>query len=171
MGIIDITGQRFGRLTVVKRVENSKHGSTRWLCRCSCGNYKVFPGRDIRTGHTKSGGCYKRENIVTRSTKHGTPDKKLYSIWGSIKDRCNRKTNKSYKDYGGRGITIFPAWEHDYKAFYEYVSKLPHYGEQGYSIDRIDNDGNYEPGNLRYADRVTQYHNSRRRKKNGITNT
>lgn len=78
-----------------------------------------------------------------------------------MKDRCFNKNSKGYKNYGGRGITVYDGWIHDFQAFYNYISSLPHFGETGYSIDRIDNDGNYEPGNIRYADRKTQNNNRR----------
>ena len=83
-----------------------------------------------------------------------------------MKQRCHNPHNKRYNCYGGRGISICKEWEKSFKAYFEYVSKLPHYGEPGYSIDRINNDGNYEPGNVRWATAYEQVHN-RRRKQDG----
>lgn len=86
---------------------------------------------------------------------------KIYGVWQGIKYRCNNPNCSNFKNYGARGISISPLWEHDFQAFYDYVSALPHYGEEGYSIDRIDNDGNYEPGNVRWATKSQQGENTR----------
>lgn len=90
---------------------------------------------------------------------------KLYHVWDSIKYRCNNPHYPRWKDYGGRGIKICDEWASNFQAFFDYVSALPHFGEPGYSIDRINNDGNYEPGNVRWATRTEQ--NRNRRKPNG----
>ena len=86
----------------------------------------------------------------------------IYYVWSQMKNRCNNPKYKKYCDYGGRGIKVCDEWENSFQAFYEYVSQLPHYGEEGYSIDRINNDGNYEPGNVRWATKLEQRHNQRR---------
>ena len=112
---------------------------------------------------------YKKHNVcrgcinINRCTTHGGSKTTLYYRWNSIKERCNNPKNKSYKNYGGRGIKMYPAWENDYGAFKEYVSKLPHYLEDGYSLDRINNDGDYEPNNLRWATARDQALNKRKR--------
>ena len=156
----DLTGQRFGRLTVIKRVEN-KGNQPRWLCQCECGNQTVVAGRHLRNGEVRSCGCLVKEKNSTLHTKHGMEGTKIYHVWCGIKNRCFNSNEKAYKHYGGRGITIFAEWIDDFQKFYDYVSKLPHYGEDGYSIDRIDNNGNYEPDNLRWADDKTQHRNKR----------
>ena len=158
MKVIDLTGQKFGRLTVISRAENDKNKHPRWLCRCDCGNTCVVLGENLRSGHTRSCGCWSRE----RSTTHGMKGTPIYKKWRGIKDRCFNPNNKQFKDYGGRGIYMFPEWIDDFQKFYEYVSKLPHFGEEGYTLDRIDNNGNYEPDNLRFTDRKTQSRNTRR---------
>ena len=102
-------------------------------------------------------GFYHRDKI----TKHGMRHTKIYQVWADIKRRIFNVNCKHYKDYGGRGITMFEGWVNNFKAFYDYVSKLPHYGEAGYSLDRINNDGNYEPDNVRWATAKQQSRNVR----------
>ena len=160
--VIDVTGQKFGRLTVISRAENSKTGQVRWLCECECGNQTVVQGADLRRGRTKSCGCWNSEKNSKRSKTHGMTRSKIYRTWQGIKTRCFNQNNHKYSNYGGRGIAMFPEWINDFQKFYEYVSKLPHYGEDGYSLDRIDNNGNYEPNNLRFATTKEQSLNQRR---------
>ena len=153
--LIDLRGQKFGRLTVIERAENAKDGKVRWLCQCECGNEVVVSSDHLRRGNTKSCGCLRGQN-------HGMSKTKIYKKWKNIKKRCFNLNCKRYFDYGGRGITMFAEWINDFQKFYEYVSKLPHYGEDGYSLDRIDNNGNYEPNNLRFATTKEQSLNQRR---------
>lgn len=91
-------------------------------------------------------------------------NEKIYGVWHGMKRRCLQPSNKAYKDYGGRGITVCSEWVESFEMFFNHVSKLPHYGEKGYSLDRIDNNGNYEPGNVRWATRTEQMNNTRRNK-------
>ena len=157
--IIDLTGQRFGKLTVIARTE-SKNGRACWLCECDCGNTIVTTGRSLREAKRMSCGC--KRDIANKGTrKHGMSNTKIYNTWCGIKDRCFNPNSPHFPNYGGRGIIMFPAWINDFQAFYDYVSQLEHYGENNYSIDRIDNDGNYEPANIRWADRKTQQRNKR----------
>lgn len=93
--------------------------------------------------------------------KHGMAGTKEYRRWKNIKTRCLCKSDPHYSRWGGRGISLYEPWQNDFMAFYDYVSKLEHFGEEGYSLDRIDNDGNYEPGNLRWATLTTQSRNTR----------
>lgn len=159
---IDLTGETYGYLTVISRESNDEHGNATWRCRCNkCGNEKVVRGNLLRNGHTKSCGCLHKEKAAERLTTHGQRYTKDYSLWQHIKDRCTNLNCKAYKNYGGRGITMYPAWLDDPQAFVDYVSTLEHYGEPGYSLDRINNNGSYEPGNLRFADRKTQARNTR----------
>lgn len=94
-------------------------------------------------------------------TKHGYSKTAIYVTWKDVKKRCKNPKCPSYRNYGGRGIKICDEWENDFLAFYKYVSALPHYGEDGYSLDRINNDGNYEPNNLRWATKTEQSRNRR----------
>lgn len=152
----DLTGQKFGRLTVIERVEN-KGNHVVWRCHCDCGSEITVRKDHLLTGATQSCGCLKREV----HTKHGVCGTKTYYHWGCIVQRCTNPKNPNYKNYGGRGIKICDEWRNNVQAFYDYISSLPHFGEEGYSLDRIDNNGNYEPNNLRWADRKTQDRNKR----------
>lgn len=104
--------------------------------------------------------------IMDKRLKHGLYGHRLYDIWADIKRRCYNNKNKRYEYYGARGIKICDEWQNDVKAFYDYVIALPNYDEKRYSIDRINNDGNYEPGNVRWASDHTQKANRRKSKKN-----
>lgn len=166
-------GETFGRLTVIKRVENhiTPNGSAKamYLCKCLCGNSKIVGAQDLKNGKTTSCGCYNSEATRNRFKTHGMRKTKAYSTWAGIKTRCFNKKSSRYKDYGGRGITMCEKWAEDFIAFYEYASKLPHAFEEGYSIDRINNDGNYEPNNIKFSTPHEQNLN-RRRITHGIKN-
>ena len=161
MRLVDLTGQKFGRLTVISRAEN-KGKETCWKCQCDCGNEVIVQGNNLKNGHTVSCGCFRREKTSESHKTHGMKGTSIHNTWSHIKARCFNPNSKHYKDYGGRGITMFPEWIDNFQAFYDYVSKLEHYGEDGYTLDRINNDGNYEPDNLRWADKKTQGRNTRR---------
>ena len=152
-------GQRFGRLTVIER-RGSLHGASAWLCRCDCGNEIIATASNLK-GATNSCGCYQKDRARETQTKHSMSHTKISYVWNSMKQRCYNPSNKGYKNYGGRGITVYKGWKENFQEFYNYVSKLPHFGQMGYSIDRIDNDGNYEPGNIRWATRTQQSRNRR----------
>lgn len=161
--LINLVGQKFGRLTVLKRVENDKNGQSRWLCRCSCPEHNevIVISANLRKGGTKSCGCYSTEMLIKRSTKHGHKNDTIYNVWARMKQRCNNPKDPGYADYMGRGIKVCKRWENSFQAFYDDVSKLPHFGEKGYSINRIDNDGNYEPGNVEWSTPTEQANNRR----------
>ena len=161
MRYIKIEGLKFGRLLVIKRVDDKTFPSgqkqTQYLCKCDCGKEVFVLKRNLMTGNTKSCGCLALE-FRTVHDKWGT---KIYKVWDNMKSRCFNPKAQGYKNWGGRGITVYPEWIHSFDSFYKYVSKLEHYGEVGYSLDRINNDGNYEPGNLRWATKSEQAKNSR----------
>ncbi|MBQ4495407.1 MAG: hypothetical protein II968_06525 [Selenomonadaceae bacterium] len=156
----DLTGQRFGRLTVLEYA-GMKRRCAQWKCQCDCGNEIITDGCSLRRGRTKSCGCLNKEMFLQRVTKHNMSDTWIYKTWGGMKARCENSANGRYYDYGGRGITVCDEWRDDFQAFFDYVSKLDHFGEEGYTLDRIDNDGNYEPGNVRWATDAEQRGNKR----------
>lgn len=163
MAYTDLTGMRFGRLTVLNRIENDKHGCARWHCVCDCGN-EVYPSASsLRTGHTKSCGCLRRERIVESVLIHNESHSRLYGIWQSMKRRCFNKNFKHYHLYGGRGIKIHSEWIDDFGSFRDWA--LSNGYEEGLTLDRIDNDGNYEPSNCRW---ITMHEQARNKRTNVI---
>ena len=160
----DLTGQVFGQLTVIERAENSKAGKVRWLCRCSCGNECVVQACDLKSRNTTTCGCGKG------NYKHGMHGTKIHNTWRGMLDRCYNPNNIGFDHYGGRGIKVCERW-HNFENFYEDVSKLENFGRAGYTLDRIENDKDYCPSNVRWADRNTQNRNTSRNVKviyNGV---
>lgn len=151
--LVNLLGKKFGRLRVIEPVDSdSPH--MYWKCLCDCGNIVNVRGQNLREGVTKSCGCLRSELSSKRAKKKfgSSPlQKKVRRLWWSMIMRCFNKNNAGYKNYGARGITVCDEWHNSRIAFYDYVSKLEHFGEEGYSLDRINNDGNYEPGNVRWA--------------------
>lgn len=161
----NLTGQRFGRITIIKRVEDyiSPKGNHKsmWLGRCDCGNETIVDPVKLKRSHTQSCGCLKNEKARERLTKHGMSRTRIHQEWLEIKQRCLNSNCKDYKDYGERGISICDRWRNSFEAFYEDVSNLPHFGEEGYTLNRIDNNGNYEPQNIEWANNIAQQNNKR----------
>lgn len=152
--VVDLTGKKFGRLTVLSRAENNAHGKAQWLCHCECGKEVVIIGQHIRNGNSKSCGCLNMDRI----TKHGGHKTRLHQIWLDMRFRCRSKTCKYYKDYGGRGIKVCERWD-DFKNFRDDM-------QEGYAdhltLDRIDVNGDYEPSNCRWATVKEQNRNMRK---------
>lgn len=155
----DFTNKRFGNLIVISRFEhNDQFNKPQWLCKCDCGKETVVSARRLKSGNTKSCGCLRK---INHYKKYTNKNMKYYQRWKTMKSRCYNTNSTNYKNWGGRGISVCDEWKNNFKAWYDYVSKLPHFGEKGYSLDRINNDGNYEPGNVRWATHREQYLNSR----------
>lgn len=157
--LVDITGQRFGRLVVLRRLGSAKYGESTWLCRCDCSKNKVILGHSLRQGLTKSCGCLQRERASQTKKKHGASTTETYYIWAGMRTRCKNPKATPYKNYGGRGISVCERWN----SFDNFLADM---GERppGLSIDRIDNDGNYEPDNCRWATQSEQTGNQRKRR-------
>lgn len=157
----DLTAQRFGKLVVISRVAHVKGQRARWLCLCDCGTLTEVRSWNIASGGTSSCGCEQRRKLAARSTTHGRANSALYDTFYSIKGRSGNSANKRYKDYGGRGVCIYEKWENDFAAFERYI--LENLGERpkNKSLDRIDNDKGYEPGNLRWGTPQEQQSNKR----------
>lgn len=119
---------------------------------------------DVKNMKTVSCGCHKSTTVRKRKTVHGLRYHPLYSTWLNMKSRCYNPKNQDYHNYGGRGITVCDEWLKDFKSFYDHVTILPHYGEPGMTMDRENNDEGYFPGNIRWADAITQRHNQRKLK-------
>ena len=159
MNNIDLKDRVFGRLTVVK-YEFSKNHKRYWLCKCECGNDKYIHTSVLTSGHTISCGCYKRENIKNGlRTKHKLRNTRLYRIWANMKTRCYNANDPHYERYGARGISICDEWRNNFKSFYDWAMSNGY--EDNLTIDRVNNDGNYEPSNCRWATVKEQNQNKR----------
>lgn len=158
--LIDLKGKRFGKLVVIEKYGSLSNQKISWNCLCDCGNQKIIRANNLISGASKSCGCEVGKSAKQRFTKHGYSNKiPLYKVWTSIKQRCGNINNSRYKDYGGRGINICSEWRNNFKEFYDWAMSNGY--KDNFSIDRINNDGNYEPNNCRFTDTKTQNNNSR----------
>lgn len=155
-------GNKYGRLTVIERVENNKFNFAQGLCVCECGKYTKVPGNSLRSGNTKSCGCLndeiRRNTCRTRSTTHGMTHTRLYQIWNNMKQRIKNEKNPRYTYYGGRGIKLCKEWER-FEDFRDWAFNNGYNDEL--TIDRINNDGDYSPQNCRWTTQYTQSNNKR----------
>lgn len=155
----DLTGQKFGRLLVIKQTHIDNRSGTFWICKCDCGNVVTVRRDALTSGGTQSCGCLN----IEISSSHKKSHTRLYSIFAGMKGRCYNPNNTNYKHYGQRGICICKEWLNNFTAFYEWSVNNGY--SDDLSIDRIDVNGNYEPSNCRWADAVTQANNKRNSRK------
>lgn len=163
--MIDLTGRKFNKLEVIRfhgvvkttysyRTVTKKH----WVCSCECGNQTVVSTGNLKSGNTKSCGCHNTAVRREKRKTHGMTDSPEYKAWRGIKTRCFNSSRESYKYYGGRGITMCEGWASSFELFYSDLGPMP---KASMEVDRIDNNGNYEPGNVRWVTRTANLQNRR----------
>lgn len=155
--IKNLTGHRFERITVLSFCEIRNH-AVYWNCICDCGAKTIVKGSNLLSGRTKSCGCYQKDAAKEFMTKHGQTDSRLHNIWIQMRSRCDKPFNQAYGAYGGRGISVCAEWQ-SFDNFFNWSIKNGY--AEDLSIDRVDVNGNYEPGNCRWATRKQQCRNTR----------
>lgn len=153
----DLTGETFGRLTVIEFYGVSKHQHSTWKCKCACGATRIIEAGSLRSGNSQSCGCLKKETTGERGRTHGMTETPIYRVWQAMMNRCRNRNQPAWRNYGGRGISVCERW-HSFDNFLEDMGPRP----SGRSIDRIDNSKGYFKENCRWATRAQQARNTRR---------
>lgn len=157
----NLTGRKFGRLTVIKEEGRAKDRHVLWFCKCDCGNTCLVPSNVLKKGDTRSCGClFEETQHIPKHIKHGESNTRLYQIWIDMRDRCRNKNNKRYYSYGGRGITVCEEWRDNFQAFHDWAMANGY--REDLTIDRENVNGNYEPSNCRWKTRKEQNNNTTR---------
>ena len=151
-------GMTFGRLTVISKVPNVGSHSA-WNCKCACGTVRTVKSHHLYAGRVVSCGCYKMEKYSSSCRLNESGRTPEYATWVSMRRRCRDTTEGVFKKYGGRGITVCDRWDNSFEAFLQDMGPRP---SPKHSIDRINNNGNYEPGNCRWATMTVQQRNTRK---------
>ncbi len=152
---LELTGKKFGRLTVIQLSNFNDRRKSRWICECSCGNVTQVVGHNLSGGHSKSCGCLRQESVKRSCTTHNMTRKKTWNIWCNMKQRCNNRNNNNYNRYGLRGIKICRRWD-KFENFYADLGDRP----KGKTLDRKDNNKGYNKSNCRWADKHEQANNT-----------
>lgn len=158
----DLTGQKFGRLTVIGLDTSKESRKTYWICQCECGKISSHRSDGLLGGHIKSCGCYKSEQDarnVSRNHKHKQSGTRLYGIWAGMKARCHNKNSADYKNWGGRGIKVCDEWRYSFEAFYQWATENGY--DENLTIDRINNNDGYNPQNCKWSTAKEQSRNRR----------
>lgn len=162
---LNLAGKKINRLLIIKEVGKDQRGGILWECICDCENKVIVRSDSISNGHAKSCGCIQKEKAkngcIKRLTTHGQANTPEYNVWSHLKSRCLNKSDRAYKNYGGRGIKVCSRW----LKFENFIKDIGNRPNKSLTVERINNDGNYEPSNCKWATRTEQALNTRRNKK------